>query len=150
MNATMKKFGYPETLVTDYLHWAVLLRPQQVSLGALVLASSGQATAFSELDAAAFTELGAAIGHIEATLDALFEYQKINYLMLMMVDPHVHFHVIPRYAEEKRWGGRVFIDHGWPGPPDLSRANETGPEMNRRLVRELRERWPRTGGSEAG
>ena len=37
MNATMKKFGYPDTLIKEYSHWAVLLRPQQATLGALVL-----------------------------------------------------------------------------------------------------------------
>jgi len=145
MNATMSKFGYPKTLVAEYDHWAVLLRPKQVSLGSLVLASSSEATAFSDLDEAAFIELGSVIRHVEDTLGALFGYQKINYLMLMMVDPHVHFHAVPRYAEKQQWEGLVFIDHGWPGPPDLSRANATGPEMNVRLVRRLREHWPRTG-----
>ena len=34
---------------------------------------------------------------IEATLSAEVAYERINYLMLMMVDPNVHFHVFPRY-----------------------------------------------------
>jgi diadenosine tetraphosphate (Ap4A) HIT family hydrolase len=44
--------------------------------------------------------------------------------MLMMVDPNVHFHVIPRYSEPRSWGGIDFPDAGWPGPPrvDLDRA----------------------------
>ena len=37
-NATMRKFGYPETLIRQWDHWAVLLRPAQVTLGSLVLA----------------------------------------------------------------------------------------------------------------
>ncbi|GMR24505.1 MAG: HIT family protein [Acidobacteriota bacterium] len=146
MNTTMSRFGYPETLVAEYTHWAVLLRPQQVSLGSLVLVSTSEATAFSELDATQFIELRDVIEHIEGTLGAAFKYQKLNYLMLMMVDPHVHFHVIPRYADKARWEELVFIDHGWPGPPDLSRVNETGSAINARLVRQLRERWPLTHG----
>ncbi len=39
--------------------------------------------------------------------------------MLMMVDPHVHFHVIPRYDGDRAWDGVEFADAGWPGPPDL-------------------------------
>ena len=33
-----------------------------------------------------------------------------NYLMLMMVDPHVHFHVIPRYAAPQRFEDVDFPD----------------------------------------
>jgi diadenosine tetraphosphate (Ap4A) HIT family hydrolase len=41
---------------------------------------------------------------------------KINYLMLMMVDPHVHFHVLPRYEGDRSHGGIEVVDAGWPGP----------------------------------
>ena len=47
-------------------------------------------------------------------------YERINYLMLMMVDPNVHFHVIPRYSEARQWDGVEFPDAGWPGPPRSS------------------------------
>ena len=49
MNPTMAKFGHPETLVADYDRLVVLLRPQQVTLGALVLVCKEAATAFSQL-----------------------------------------------------------------------------------------------------
>ena len=39
MNATLTKFGYPGTLLHESEHWCVLMRPQQVTLGALVLAA---------------------------------------------------------------------------------------------------------------
>ena len=32
--------------------------------------------------------------------------------MLMMVDPHVHFHVIPRYSESREWAGMTLADQG--------------------------------------
>jgi diadenosine tetraphosphate (Ap4A) HIT family hydrolase len=37
----------------------------------------------------------------------------------MMVDPNVHFHVIPRYSAPREWNGMPFPDAGWPGPPQL-------------------------------
>ena len=40
-NATILKFGYPDTLIAEYPDWFVLLRPQQVTAGALVLAHRG-------------------------------------------------------------------------------------------------------------
>ena len=39
MNPTIEKFGYPTTLIREYEHWLVLLRPEQVTLGSLVLAA---------------------------------------------------------------------------------------------------------------
>jgi diadenosine tetraphosphate (Ap4A) HIT family hydrolase len=40
----------------------------------------------------------------------------------MMVDPNVHFHVIPRYSQPHRWRDLELADAGWPGPPDLKSA----------------------------
>ena len=98
VNVTMEKFGYPATLVEEYNHWVVLVRPAQVTLGSLVLVCKDDAAAFSAISPEAFGELAQVTKDIEATLSAFRAYDKINYLMLMMVDPDVHFHVLPRYA----------------------------------------------------
>ena len=122
MNETIKKFGWPASLIADYEHWVVLLRPAQPTLGSLVLAAKSDATAFGDLPAEAHAELKTVTGAIEAALRAAVGYQKINYLMLMMVDPHVHFHVLPRYEGERSGGGLTVRDAGWPGQPDLGAA----------------------------
>ena len=119
MNPTIEKFGYPATLIKEYEHWLVLLRPLQVTLGSLVLAAKSDATAFGALPAPAFAEQSVVIGAIEDALRSFVEYERINYLMLMMVDPNVHLHVIPRYSEARIWRGAEFPDAGWPGPPRL-------------------------------
>jgi diadenosine tetraphosphate (Ap4A) HIT family hydrolase len=59
------------------------------------------------------------VATIERVLHAAFSYDKINYLMLMMNDPHVHFHVMPRYASERTFAGRSWKDAGWPALPVL-------------------------------
>ena len=142
MNATMKKFGAPGTLIRDYKHWVVLLRPGQVTLGALVLVCKEPAATFSMLSIDAFTELQTITRHIEGTLKKTFDYDKINYLMLMMVDPDVHFHVIPRYENSRRFSDQDFPDHGWPGPPDLAKPNPTTSETNRSILSTLKAEWP--------
>ncbi len=141
-NETIAKFGYPHTLLANYEHWTVLLRPQQVTLGSLVLACREQATRFSDISQGAFTSLAAATGDIEAVLGQAFSYDKLNYLMLMMVDPHVHFHVVPRYAETKGFGGVDFADAGWPGIPDLSASTTLNHSQIDALAEFLRGRWP--------
>ncbi|MBD3733751.1 MAG: HIT family protein [Sphingopyxis sp.] len=122
MNATIEKFGFPATLVAELEHWVVLLRPAQPTLGALVLAAKSDATAFGDLSAAAHAELKVATSAIETALGKAVGYSKINYLMLMMVDPHVHFHVLPRYDGERSGAGLTVADAGWPGQPDLGQA----------------------------
>ena len=41
-------------------------------------------------------------------------------LMLMMVDHHVHYHVIPRYASVRTFAGREWVDNGWPAVPVIA------------------------------
>jgi len=141
VNATIEKFGYPATLVAEYAHWLVLLRPAQPTLGSLVLAARSDATAFGDLLGEAHAELKQATAAIEQALRALVAYEKLNYLMLMMVDPHVHFHVIPRYEGERSFEGASFADAGWPGPPELSAAVKLDETTRDRLRERLREAW---------
>jgi len=122
INDTIRKFGHPATLLREYEHWLVLLRPAQVTAGSLVLAARSDATAYGALPRAAFVEQAKAIAEIEMTLQAAVGYERLNYLMLMMVDPHVHFHVIPRYDGSRSFAGLDIADHGWPGVPDLKSA----------------------------
>ena len=137
MNPTIEKFGYPATLIKEYDNWLVLLRPAQVTLGSLVLAAKSDATAYGALPSAAFAEQGLAVEAIETALRRFVEYERINYLMLMMVDPNVHFHVIPRYSEPRNFGGMAFPDAGWPGPPSLGTTVAPAPEKLTELVAEI-------------
>lgn len=140
-NETMLKFGYPDSLIREYEHWAVLLRPAQVTLGSLVLAARSDATAFGQLPPGAHAELASVTGDIEATLREQIAFEKINYLMLMMVDPHVHFHVFPRYAGSRTMGDVTIGDGGWPGPPDLKSAQELGAEAFGAIRFQFAENW---------
>ena len=145
LNDTMLKFGAPETGIHTYSNWQVLLRPTQVTLGALVLVAREPVTAFSQLSPAGFTELAQVTRDVETVLSHLFRYDKLNYLMLMMVDPHVHFHVIPRYAETRVYGSVEFSDVAWPGAPDLAHATRVDDTVFNRLRDELRASWPGRG-----
>ncbi len=140
-NATMRKFGFPRTLIAETPEWVVLLRPQQVTLGSLVLVSREPVTAFAEVSERGFVAMKPLIGRIEAVLGDFVRYDRINYLMLMMVDPDVHFHVLPRYEGERSFDGLAIADAGWPGPPALQGATPPDEETLGRLVAELARRW---------
>ena len=137
----MKKFQYPESCIKEFQQWVVLLRPQQVTLGALILICREDATAFSQISPEAFSELPGIIQEIETNISRAFAYNKINYLMLMMVDPEVHFHVIPRYDAPKTFFQQQFRDQGWPGPPDLKNPNEISRQAHHELLAHLKNTW---------
>jgi len=135
---TLLKFGYPDTLLREGHHWALLLRPAQPTLGSLVLCATSETRSYGELPAEAFAEQREFVAVAERLLREFVGYERINYLMLMMVDPHVHFHVIPRYEGVRSFAGAEFPDSGWPALPALadSRPAPAGlaEELRRRLA----------------
>ena len=141
MNPTIEKFGYPATLVREFDHWVVLVRHSQVTLGSLILAAKSDATTYRDLPREAFAEQQDAVAAIETALADFCQYERINYLMLMMVDPNVHFHVIPRYSAPRRWREMTIPDVGWPGPPDLASALKLNEGQLQALVSDVASRF---------
>src|SRR5215510_13766298 len=85
-NPTETKFGDPTTRIVQTPRWTILLRPKQPTLGSLVLVCREPVKAFSAVSAEAFVELQGVVQQVEATLREVVAYERINYLMLMMVD----------------------------------------------------------------
>jgi len=141
-HATYEKFGGDESLIAAYDHWSVLCRPKQATLGAAVLVAHADVTAYADLPDAAFAEFARVVRDLEAALRGSFAPDKMNYLMLMMVDPHVHYHALPRYEGAPSFEGTERPDAGWPGQPDLSASvGDIAP-----AVRDaLRSAWPAQG-----
>lgn len=140
-NQTMTRFGYPDTLICEYGHWVVLLREPQVTLGSLILCSSSDVTAFSKLPTGAFEEMSDVVNDIERAVAEAFRFDKINYLMLMMVDPNVHFHVFPRYATERSACGLTMNDAGWPAAPKLDVHRELTSSERDALCQHIKAFW---------
>lgn len=144
--ATEIKFGDPASRVAQTDHWTVLLRPKQPALGSLVLICREPVRAFAEVSPQAYADMREVIRRIEATLREVVRYERINYLMLMMVDPDVHFHVIPRYEGSRQFGNTEFPDAGWPGPPVLDAAVSLDAATSDALLTQLRAAWVRQTG----
>lgn len=140
-SATARKFGYPESCIAQTPSWLVLLRPQQVTLGSLVLVCREPVTAFGDVSVQAMAALPPVLKNIERLLKDEVHYQKINYLMLMMVDPDVHFHIFPRYEGAREYHGLSLTDAGWPGPPRLDQAVQLPPDAQQALAASLRGKW---------
>ena len=120
MNNTIIKFGYPSTLIKEYKYWVVLLREKQITIGSLVIICKEEKKSVSTISSAAFSELQDVLFFVEKLLKQEFKADKINYLTLMMIDPHVHTHVIPRYSSLLKFNSKDYLDANWPGPPTIN------------------------------
>ncbi len=118
------KFKIKEYLICSEGAWNISLRPQQITLGSLILSLNRQCETLDGLTPEEGKDLAHAFQVISKILDAAFKPEKLNYLALMMVDNQVHFHVVPRYSEEVEFKGKSFVDTNWPAPPNVLNALE--------------------------
>jgi diadenosine tetraphosphate (Ap4A) HIT family hydrolase len=114
------KFRLSELGLREYEHWIVSLRPEQPTVGALVISLLRPCEHLGDITSAEAAELSAVFSGVESGLERTYRPDKVNYLALMMVDVQVHFHVIPRYAGPREVSGSAFDDQAWPGPPVLA------------------------------
>ena len=138
VNSTVLKFDFPRSLLKEYDNWLILLRPDQVTLGALIIAHKEDLDSFSKINPSSYLELKDVFFDVERLLKNTFKYKKINYLALMMIDKHVHFHVIPRYDKKIKFNSFIFEDKSWPAPPDLSFKNNINDKTFIDLVNTLK------------
>lgn len=102
---------------TDYWIWS--LRPFQATLGASILSLKRPCSRFSDLKIDEYKDLGIIVKKIESTLLNIFKFDVMNYLILMMFDKQVHFHVLPRYEKTVEVFGKIWNDDDWPAVPTL-------------------------------
>lgn len=135
-NKTIVSFDYKKYLIKDYSNWVLLLNKNQFTLGSLVLICKDNSVKFSNISNESFSEMNLIVKDIESKLKRVIPFKKINYLMLMMVDPNVHFHVIPRY-EKINYNNFDFEDPGWPGKPNLEQISDVSDDTIDKLRLEL-------------
>lgn len=102
-------------VLKEYNHWVVLFRDKQVTIGSVIIMSKGlDKNSLGDVSVEAWSEFGTVSKDVEGMLKRAFGAEKFNYLALMMYDPEVHFHVIPRYSQPVKFLDREYIDPDWP------------------------------------
>lgn len=119
-NEVFATFGGTSNAWLENDHWVVLTRPKQVTLGSSILMAKRSLLLIGELTDEELLAFGEMCRQVEERLRKHFAFDKINYLMLGMRDPQLHFHVLPRYAKDRQFAGRTWTDSAWPNPPDLN------------------------------
>lgn len=132
-----EKFKVYEYKIYDSEYWIWSLRPHQATLGAGVLSLKRECHAFSELKNEEYSDLSNIIRVIESTLKTSFKYDVINYLMLMMFDKQVHYHIFPRYEKPIEIMEKTWNDENWPAIPPLKGEPLTDTEADV-MIKEIR------------
>ncbi len=130
VNVTIQAFGYPDTVLKEYKNWIVLLRPAQVTIGSVVIANKSNATFLGEVAENEWSEFSRVSREVELALINTFGAEKFNYLALMMKDPNVHFHVVPRYSKPVVFENETFEDKDWPLKTELNPVETTEEVFN--------------------
>ena len=90
------------------------LRPQQVTLGALILIPVEPISDFDQVTPTEASTLFEVVARCQVLLRHTFRADKFNLIAAMMKDNFVHFHLIPRYANPRNLKGTTWTDGDWP------------------------------------
>jgi diadenosine tetraphosphate (Ap4A) HIT family hydrolase len=118
------KFRVNELKILKLDHWTWSARPVHSTIGSGILSLNRSCTSFASITRDEAAELADINREIEGKLKRAFQPDKFNYVMLMMVDAHLHFHVIPRYSTERSVFDRTWKDSGWPALPALGEGSD--------------------------
>lgn len=122
LSAFRDAFELPELVVRETSRWTVSVRPQQPTLGSVVVAVRRELTDLGGLEPVDGGELTDLLGWYETVARERFGAVRLNVLALMMKDPLVHVHVLPRYDGPVERHDLTWSDDGWPGPPQIAGA----------------------------
>jgi diadenosine tetraphosphate (Ap4A) HIT family hydrolase len=123
----LEKFAVADNKIASSDKWVVVLRPKQVTLGALVLIPDRGIDDFDGLEPDEALNFFALVARCQAVLRLSFQPDRFNLVAAMMKDPFVHFHLIPRYADTREFEGTIWTDESWPDLIDFRTAAPESP-----------------------
>jgi diadenosine tetraphosphate (Ap4A) HIT family hydrolase len=129
MDPIFDKFQPIILSVKEFDNWLVTVRTKQITLGAVVFLLKRPEPSLAGLNASEASEFPHVARWFEESAASLFNAQKFNYIAAMMKDPVVHFHALPRYSEERTFGGKQWIDKFWPKVATLEDVATTEDEL---------------------
>ena len=116
-------------------HWLLVLNFNQNLLGKCFLALRRHAESIVDLTTDEWGHLHDQVSRATGMLTAAFRPEHFNYAFLQNQDPHVHLHILPRYARSISYQGLTF-EADFPGPwPAHPRPLEDG--IQEMLVKRL-------------
>jgi diadenosine tetraphosphate (Ap4A) HIT family hydrolase len=138
LNDFEKKYKSDVNLIKSFNSWNWILRPNQTSFASTILYHKSNKKRLSDITEQDFNEFKLVVNFIEKIYSNKTSYFQLNYLALMMVDPIVHFHIIPRYSKSIFFQDLEFKDYSFPKPPDLSLYNNVTDSVKKKIIKYLK------------
>ncbi len=126
-------------------HWTLALNENQATLGRVYFALNRHETDIAALSDAEVLSLWTLVRETKAALTQLFAPDHFNFMFLMNLTPHVHFHIFPRYAGPREFGGETFTDPEYGGHYNPAASRALAPAAEAALVAALRSALPSGG-----
>lgn len=126
-----KEFDEENNLIKEYKYWKLLVRNRNKTLGNCVAILKRHVEKFSEIREEEMKDFVNVVQDTEKSIKESFDCDKFNYQMTMMKDPHLHFHIFPRYSSNKNFAEIEWVDEGWPGIPGKSFPKVSQEILNR-------------------
>lgn len=114
--------------IVDSTIWRVELNPNQQHLGRTFVGLREHKSSLSDLSTKEFLEFRRIVNALEIGARAAFSPDLFNWMCLMNnakrdeQEPHVHWHMVPRYRGPVEFAGHTYTDSAWP------RQYNTGPD----------------------
>ena len=112
----LKDYNYGDLIAETY-YWIILLAPDQRNLGTCVVALKRFEGDLDGLNDGEWQEFSKIVKNLEHALKTAFNSTMFNWGCLMNSsylndppNPHVHWHMIPRYKEKTKFAGLTFED----------------------------------------
>ncbi len=128
--------------------WIVFLAPNQSNLGTCVIALKRKEKFLSDVHPAEWSDFVELVNKLESALKNSFNATMFNWGTLMnsfyledTLEPHMHWHFIPRYKHEVELEGVIFQDpfFGYMRPrPPKNISSDIRTKIRERILRELK------------
>ena len=96
--------------ITELEHSFVVLNRDQFFPGYTLLFTKQHATELFHLDHAVRAGLMEEVSTVAKALHALFRPDKLNYELLGNMVPHIHWHLVPRFAHDPLWPRPIWAE----------------------------------------
>ncbi len=113
-----REFG--QTKIREYKNWMTKINFKQPTLGSALIVPYKHITRLEELSKEEKEEYWEVIIDLEKSIRRAFNPDQINYQMLSNLEPHIHYHVIPRYRSIRNFSGMEWFDLNFPKNPDTN------------------------------
>lgn len=123
-------------LANDF--WTLVLNDNQATLGRVFFALRRHETDIARLSDPEVLSLWTFVRETKAALTSLFAPDHLNFMFLMNLTPHVHFHIFPRYAGSREFAGQTFADSRFGAHYDSDESRTLSADAEEQLISTLR------------